>query len=166
MNAVSDRMVGIERLVEALEKVDAPARTAARELVSAVLELHRAGLTTMLQQMRDGTEARDACLADPLVTSLLILHDLHPVPRELRIERALDEVRAGLGPEGSLDVLAIDDRRVHIRVHSSVASAGWFQEAKKSIETAIWRAAPDVGEVLVTGGNGRVQLPIVSEGAP
>ena len=40
---------------------------------------------------------RDRLLADPLVESLLLLHDLHPLDVDTRIQRALDRVRPYLG---------------------------------------------------------------------
>ena len=46
---------------------------------------------------RPATAVRDRLLADPLVESLLLLHDLHPLDVDTRIQRALDRVRPYLG---------------------------------------------------------------------
>ena len=49
---------------------------------------------------------------DPLVAGLLLLHDLHPLDVDARIQRALDRVRPYLGSHaGGVEFLGVDRRR-------------------------------------------------------
>ena len=77
------------------------AAPAAEELVRILLGLYGDGLghiMTALHESGDaGAAVLDKLLADPLVESLLVLHDLHPLDIDTRIQRALDGVRPYLG---------------------------------------------------------------------
>ncbi|HEV2243233.1 MAG TPA: hypothetical protein VGR98_19470, partial [Streptosporangiaceae bacterium] len=44
-----------------------------------------------------GAAVLDRLTSDPLVESLLLLHDLHPLDVDARVQRALDRVRPYLG---------------------------------------------------------------------
>jgi len=65
-----------------------------------------------------GEEMRANLIADPLLTSLLVLHGIHPLDTRTRIERVLDDVRESLGPDAlapafvSLDA----DSVLHLRL--------------------------------------------------
>ena len=50
----------------------------------------------------------DRLVADPLVESLLLLHGLHPLDVDTRIQRALDNVRPYLGSHaGGVEYLGV-----------------------------------------------------------
>ena len=60
-----------------------------------------------------GPRLLDALAADPLVESLLLVHDLHPLDTDARIRRALEQARPRLGAHAdAVEYLGIDDRGV------------------------------------------------------
>lgn len=77
-----------ERIARLVADIDAqPAsvlKEQSREMVAAVLELHREGLDRVLvllhEQGPEGRRILDELTADPLVASLLALHDLADLP--------------------------------------------------------------------------------------
>src|SRR5271169_228104 len=75
----------------------------AEELVSCLIELYGAGLAQIVaivgEQEGDGSGPRrlDKLVADPLVESLLLIHDRHPLDTSTRIRRAVEEVLPSLG---------------------------------------------------------------------
>jgi hypothetical protein len=82
----------IEELVRTLESAgDAGLRATARELVQALMELHRAGLERALEmvaQMGDqGAALIDRLGEDDSVKHLLVLHGLHPLDCPARVPR-------------------------------------------------------------------------------
>ena len=93
-------------------------------------------------------------LADPLVEGLLILHDLHPLDVDARIQQALDRVRPYLGSHaGGVEYLGVDDDgiarlRLEGSCHGCPSSTVTVQLA---IQGAIEEAAPEVTEVVVEG---------------
>ena len=57
-------------------------------MVQAVVELYGAGLERIVSQLaerEDAPELADALAGDELISHLLLLHDLHPVPLEARV---------------------------------------------------------------------------------
>ena len=89
------------RIEEVLDRLaatgDPTAAAAAEELVRSLMDFYGAGLARILHLL-SGAPGRasgaplDGLLGDPLVASLLVLHDLHPEDRDTRIARALDTV--------------------------------------------------------------------------
>lgn len=91
---------------------------------------------------------------DPLVGSLLILHDLHPVPLAERVERALDRLRPHLGRYADgLEVLGIDDEGVlRLRVageHDACPSSA--TTVRDAVAHVVEQAAPEISGVQVEG---------------
>ena len=73
------------------------AARAAEELVRLLLGLYGDGLNHIMAALHAegpaGAAILDRLLEDPLVESLLMLPDLHPLDVDTRIQRALDKVR-------------------------------------------------------------------------
>ncbi|HXZ70788.1 MAG TPA: hypothetical protein VEH31_07960, partial [Streptosporangiaceae bacterium] len=91
----------IEELLATLRSASGSAAAAAEELVRLLLGLYGDGLGHIMDALAAegaaGDAVRDRLLADPLVESLLLLHDLHPLDTDTRVQRALDRVRPYLG---------------------------------------------------------------------
>ncbi len=94
----------IESLLDALGAGGAVARGRAEELVRQVTDLYGSGLARILEILDDRGQLDDATLdaltADELVSSLLVIHGLHPQDLETRVAAALDSVRPYLGSHG------------------------------------------------------------------
>jgi Fe-S cluster biogenesis protein NfuA/nitrite reductase/ring-hydroxylating ferredoxin subunit len=149
----------VEELLGVLQSQggEATAR-AAEELVRLLLGLYGDGLSHIMAALRAEGEAGaavlDRLLADPLVESLLLLHDLHPLDVDARIQRALDQVRPYLGSHaGGVQYLGVsEDGVARLRLegscHGCPSSTVTVQLALKG---AIENAAPEVTEVAVEG---------------
>jgi Fe-S cluster biogenesis protein NfuA len=173
----AQRMQRIEALIQEAEQLPDPsAQTLARELVQALLELHGAGFSQVLGILeRSGPAGRDcieACAADGLVSSLLLLHGVHPLDMETRVQRALEKVRPYLRSHGGdVELLAIGDGAVRLRMQGSCNGCpSSAQTLKNAIEEAICEAAPDVIHIEVEGAvaastpapaNGLISLPVL-----
>jgi hypothetical protein len=101
------------------------------------MELHGAGMERVLEVISRSGEASSGILEslsrDPLVGSLLILHGLHPVDLETRVQRALE------GVPGT-EIVALEDGLLRLSVrHGSEAAA----------REALSAAAPDLTDVVV-----------------
>ena len=88
-----------------------------------------------------------------LVSHLLLLHGLHPVPLEQRVHGALDEVRPYLESHGGdVELLGIEDGVVRLAMRGSCdGCASSTMTLKLAIEDAIQKAAPDVEEIVAEG---------------
>jgi Fe-S cluster biogenesis protein NfuA/nitrite reductase/ring-hydroxylating ferredoxin subunit len=154
--ATQEHVARVEGLLEDLEALPDPvARTTATEVVAALLELYGEGLGRIIDIVAardDGTLAQ-ALGDDELVAHLLLLHGLHPVPVEDRVRGALRDVLPYLESHGgSVELLAVEDGIVHLRLHGSCSGCpSSAMTLKLAIEDAILKAAPDVEEVRAEG---------------
>jgi len=152
---VGDR---IEEILGLLRSGDATGAAAAEELVGLLVGLYGDGLGHIVATLRDAGPAGAELLAemteDPLVESLLLLHDLHPLDVDTRIQRALDRVRPYLGSHaGGVEYLGLTEQgtarlRLEGSCHGCPSST---VTVRLAIEDAVKDAAPEVGEVAVEG---------------
>jgi Fe-S cluster biogenesis protein NfuA len=140
----------------------------AEELVSCLVELYGAGLAEIVKIIGEDAEAGPRLMArltgDPLVESLLLLHDLHPLPVADRVRRAIEAVMPQLGAHaGQVEFEGVDDRGViHLSLerggHGCGSSSGAVQEA---IEQAVAAAAPEAAGVDVEVVTAAPELPLL-----
>lgn len=87
----------------AVADLDGPTREAAEELRSAVEEIHRAGLRTIVRAMRDRPETREVLFElvdDPVVHLLLSLHEIIRPDPATQAKQVLVDVRPQLQSHG------------------------------------------------------------------
>lgn len=139
-------------LAARLEQIaDPAARAAALDLVRAVLAWHAGGLKELAAaiQAEDGGGARLARLAAlPQVSSLLLLHGLHPDSLTQRVRRGLETIAPlARARGGELELVETCGERVRLRWQGAGAVP-----ARRTIELAVWMAAPDVSEIVIENG--------------
>ncbi|WP_116073608.1 NifU family protein [Asanoa ferruginea] len=137
--AAGDR---IDALVTASAAGGAVARERAEELVRLVVDLYGAGLERLLELLHErdalGDDVLEALAADGLVSSLLLVHGLHPESASTRVANAL----AAVAPGGEATLIEITrDGIARVRMTASGCSSGAL---KASVESAIADAAPEV----------------------
>jgi Fe-S cluster biogenesis protein NfuA/nitrite reductase/ring-hydroxylating ferredoxin subunit len=142
----------IEELLESLR----PGRDKeiAEELVRLLVEMYGEGLSRIVTLLRDSPALMDRLVGDDMVESLLLLHDLHPIDVDTRIQRALDQVRPYLGSHaGGVDFLGVDaDGVAQLRLAGNCQGCpSSTVTVKMAIETAISDAAPEIAGVSVAG---------------
>src|ERR1700675_1117525 len=85
---------GVENLAARLESAGDPEiRAAALDLVQSVVELHGAALQRLVDtitQTPAGQQALSEALENDLVSSMLLLHNLHPDDIETRVLRGIE----------------------------------------------------------------------------
>jgi Fe-S cluster biogenesis protein NfuA len=152
---VGDR---IEEILGLLRSGDAAAAVAAEELTGLLVGLYGDGLAHIVATLREAGPAGEGLLAamteDPLVESLLLLHDLHPLDVDTRIQRALDRVRPYLGSHaGGVEYLGVTTGGVaRLRLEGScVGCPSSTLTVRLAIEDAVKEAAPEVSAVAVEG---------------
>jgi Fe-S cluster biogenesis protein NfuA/nitrite reductase/ring-hydroxylating ferredoxin subunit len=160
MPARNTREIGdrVERLLADLSATADPAvAEKAEELARALVELYGAGLDrilTMLAERPEGEELIDSLAGDDFIASLLVLHGLHPVPVDVRVQEALDRVRPYLGSHaGGVEYLGIDHKGVaQLALQGSCDGCpSSTVTVKLAIERAIEEAAPELAGIEVSG---------------
>jgi Fe-S cluster biogenesis protein NfuA/nitrite reductase/ring-hydroxylating ferredoxin subunit len=142
----------VETLIGQLEALaDPEAREKAMEAVQALLDLYGEGLERMIAVVGEGDEGELAAAfaGDELVSHLLMLHGLHPVPLEARVRAALDDVRPYLESHGGdVELLSLEAGVARLRLEGSCSGCpSSAVTLKLAIEDAIYKAAPDIAGV-------------------
>lgn len=118
----------VERLLEEAQAVTGPvAWPRVEALVAALVALYGEGLERTLACARDcareGGSLDERLARDELVSSLMLLHDLHPLPLERRIDAALQRVREELPGSAALVVVGFEAGVVKLVVAPGTAKA-------------------------------------------
>ena len=179
--ATADELVArVQELQAALQdRADAATGQLADALVSAVVQLYGAGLERVMALLDDaGEDGRRLALQageDELLSTLLCIHDLHPVPLAERVQGALDSVRPYMESHGgNVELLGLDEGVATLRLEGSCSDCSASSVTLElAIKQALERAAPDlegleVEGVAPTGGPTlpAIGLPVVVAGAP
>jgi Fe-S cluster biogenesis protein NfuA/nitrite reductase/ring-hydroxylating ferredoxin subunit len=155
------RQVGdrIEVLLGELRQ-EAPPQVGAKveEVIGLLVELYGAGLERILEVVNEDADTAGPLLKrftdDKFIESLLVLHGIHPVDVDTRIEAALDQARPYLGSHaGGVEYLGVDDDGVaHLKLEGSCHGCpSSTVTVKLTLEQAIAEAAPEVLRVQVEG---------------
>ncbi len=145
--AVGERVEGL--LAELRAQAGEQAAAVAEELVSCLVELYGAGLARITEIAGESDPGLMAKLvADPLVESLLLVHDLHPLDTSTRVRRAVEEVLPQLGSHaGDVEYLGLDESGVlRLRLEQRGCSA---ETVRDLISTAVTGAAPEAAGVAI-----------------
>ncbi len=171
-----DRIQQLSTQVEELE--DGRARELAQELVATVIAMYGDGLERIMTTIHDardaGTTILDELAQDGAVASLLLIHDLYPVPLEDRVIEALDTVRPYMESHGgNVELVALEDGVATLRLEGSCNGCA---ASRATLELAIKQAldehAPDLAGLEVHGvadapaspGLSGFELPVVHAG--
>ncbi len=148
----------IEWLTAELEVLADPrARDLAEELVSAVLQLHGEGLERALELIDEaglpGVAIRQALVDDGVVGSLLLIHDLYPIPLEERVAEALASVQPYMESHGGgVELLGLERGVARLRLHGSCdGCAASSATLELAIKKALMETAPDLAGLEVEG---------------
>ena len=159
LGEVADGSELLERVEQLTAAIDAAAdpflRGTVDDLVGAIIELYGEGLTRIFRELAEhDQEALLRRLAgDGVIGSLMLIHDLYPVPLEARVQEALASVRPYMESHGGdVELLRLEDGVAHLRLvghcHGCPASAATLELA---IKEAIDEAAPDLAGLEVEG---------------
>src|ERR1700733_833074 len=175
---------GVEQLVERVQDLQAHLEAAgesaprelAEELVSSVVQMYGAGLERILAALfeagPEGERIAASLSDDPLVATLLLIHDLHPVPLADRVQGALDSVRPYMESHGgNVELLSLERGVARIRLQGSCSDCSASSVTLElAIKQALEEAAPDLEGLEVEGVTvqtaGGPGLPMVTGAAP
>jgi Fe-S cluster biogenesis protein NfuA/nitrite reductase/ring-hydroxylating ferredoxin subunit len=154
-----DQLVArVQELSAQLEAVAEPGTLAVAEELSAVIvQMYGAGLERIVEVIAGegdaGEQVRDALAADDLVASLLLIHDLYPVPLEERVVQALDKVRPYMESHGGdVELLGIEDGVARLRLQGSCKSCSASSATLElAVRQALEEMAPDLLGMDVDG---------------
>jgi hypothetical protein len=161
-NLFQQKVQRIGRLIPGLNDIaDNHARATAQELVQLVMELHGIALERMkeviLGQSGCGAEIIGKLGRDRMVSSLFVLHGLHPDDVETRVARAVESLAEVLRKqEVELQLVAVSPESASLRVRTSGHVCGsTYSRVRAAIEEAVYEAAPEISSLTIDGLEGK-----------
>jgi Fe-S cluster biogenesis protein NfuA len=151
MQLTQPRVAELEARLANLEALpESESRELAIDAIQGLMELYGAALARILEL---APEMVPRLAEDELVAHLLLLHGLHPVDVQARVEEALESVRPYLATHGgNVELLSISDGVAYLRLngtcHGCPSSTATLKQA---IEEAIFKMAPDVERIEAEG---------------
>lgn len=151
MQLTQPRVAELEVRLANLEALpESEPRELAIDAIQGLMELYGAALARILEL---APEMVPRLAEDELVAHVLLLHGLHPVDVQARVEEALESVRPYLATHGgNVELLSISDGVAHLRLngtcHGCPSSTATLKQA---IEEAIFKMAPDVERIEAEG---------------
>ena len=173
MSSVAAQAAGerAEALIAELRARGGPQVAAtAEELVSCLVRLYGAGLAEIVRIVGEdagaGQRLLTALAADPLVESLLLVHDLHPVDAGTRVARAVEQVTPRLGQHaGTVEFLGIDEADVvRLRLHRGHGCGSSAAAVQAALADAVRQAAPEAADVDIDVVAAPAELPLLQIG--
>jgi Fe-S cluster biogenesis protein NfuA len=148
----------LSQMVTELEQMpDGSQKTAARELLQLLMDVHAEGLERMLEIVFESGDAGPALIdrlgKDDVAGGLLLLYSLHPEPLEARVQTALEK----LGPRlrklaCTVELVSMNDGAVQLALIRNGHSCGSSTaELRALIEGGIYEFAPDVAALEIMG---------------
>ncbi len=148
----------IQELVEKIEAMpDSEARDMLGETLEVVLSFYGHGILRILNALKiketEGKKAKQALLADPGISALLLIHGLHPVPLAERLQQALDKVRPYMESHGgNVELVSLEDDHatLHLRGHCETCPSSTVT-LELAVRAALEEACPDLAGFDVEG---------------
>lgn len=144
LDAQMQRLEGL--LAQLSTSSDPAAQVASREVVALLLELHRDGLQRLLDVIQNSkgkdVDVGAACMDDPVLSCVLLLHGLHPLPLAMRVHLAVNALPG---------VVACDLREGVVIVRIELVPPHSPGALVKAVEDALVQAAPDAVGVQLVG---------------
>ncbi len=153
-----DDMQRIGGLVQQIDSIADPAlRSATKDLVQSLMDLHGAALEKALDIVAEAGEPGMDIIGrlgrDSLVSSVLILYGLHPEDLETRVAKAVDRIRPQLRKQGcEVELLGVNEGAIRLRVQTGSHTCGsTAKTVQATLEGAIYDAAPDMSSLVIEG---------------
>jgi Fe-S cluster biogenesis protein NfuA len=149
-----DQTRRIQELIDHVEALpDADVRELMQECLQAVLALHGTGLERILQLVSSNTKVRDALINDDVVRGLLLIHGLHPVPLEARMQQALDKVLPYIHSHGgNVELVNLDNGVAKLRLQGTCKTCSASTVTLElAVKAAINEFCPDLLGMEVEG---------------
>ena len=136
---------------------DSPEKTAGKELVQLLMDVHGQGLERVMELIFEtgdsGRSLIDRLGKDHVAGGLLLLYSLHPDALETRVQTAVERLRPRLRRLScTIELLAAENGAVRVQLAKGGHSCGSSTpELQAIVEDAIYELAPDVVSLEILG---------------
>jgi Fe-S cluster biogenesis protein NfuA len=150
-----------KHLQDLLEQIQSQPNPAARVLLQdclqSLLSFYGDGLSRILGHIQDGGANRDEILKrllqDQTISSLLLIHGLHPVALEKRLRDALEKVRPYMQSHGgNIELLSLENDVARVKLEGTCKTCpSSTVTLELAVRRAVEEACPDLLGFEVVG---------------
>ena len=136
---------------------DCQEKTAGKELVQLLMDVHGQGLERVMEIIFESREAGSALIdrlgKDDVAGGLLLLYSLHPDAFETRVQTAVERLRSRLRKLScAIELLAAENGAVRVQLEKGGHSCGSStRELQAIVENGIYELAPDAVSLEILG---------------
>ncbi len=136
---------------------DGPQKTAGKELIQLLMDVHAQGLERVMEIIFESGEAGSTLIdrlgKDEIAGGLLLLYSLHPDALETRVHAALERIRPRLRKLScAIDLVSMDESAVRVRLTKSGHGCGSStNELRGLVENGLYEIAPDIISLEILG---------------
>lgn len=148
----------LQELIEQIQNQPNPAgRALLQECLQSLLAFYGDGLARLLGHIQDsgaeGAAVLDRLLQDQMVSGLLLVHGLHPVPLEARLRAALEKVRPYMQSHGgNIELLSLESEVARVRLQGACKTCpSSTVTLELAVRRAVEEACPDLIAFEVVG---------------
>ena len=153
-----DQVRQLGKLITQFDQMpEGPQKTACKELVQLLMDVHGAGLERMMEIVFEsegpGPSTIDKLGHDSIAGSLLLLYSLHPDDLETRVNKAIERIRPRLRKLScSVDLMGIVEGAIQVRVTTGGHSCGSStKDVRAIVEEGVYELAPDLASLEILG---------------
>jgi Fe-S cluster biogenesis protein NfuA len=157
---IEERLRRLDELLGRLEQIPGQTSAMALEAAEALADVYGEALRRVVDRVGP-SPAAEALAGDELVGHLLVLHGIHPVPLEQRLDDALDRIRPYVHSHGGrVDFIGVEDGIARVRFSGTcdgcTASSATLE---LGVREALLAAAPELAGVEAEDGGGAAHPP-------
>ncbi len=136
----------LQELIEQIQSQPNPAaRALLQECLQSLLAFYGEGLSRILTHLEaageEGQKILDGLLKDQAVSGLLLIHGLHPVDLETRLNGAFEKVRPYMQSHGgNIELLSLEDDVARVKLQGTCKSC---PSSAITLELAVRRAVEE-----------------------
>ncbi|OLZ11327.1 NifU family protein [Sulfobacillus thermosulfidooxidans] len=144
----------VDQKLESIEKTSVPGfRQQVGELVNDLLEMYRMGFEQVMHYAHSYPGLPQKFAEDPVLGPLLMIHNMHPLSFEERVNKALENVRPYLKThDGNVRLISVEQGIVTLALEGHCQGCPSSRiTIKTAIEQELMRLAPDMLDLIVEG---------------
>lgn len=157
-SAFQEQIRQLGKLVTQFEQLpESTAKTAGKEIIQLLMDVHGAGLERMMEIVFDSGAASPDTIQklgqDTTTGILLLLYSLHPEDLRTRVEKAIDRMRPRLRKLScAVELVSVHETEVKLRLAVAGHACGSSSEDMHAIvEDAVYEFAPEVTLLSILG---------------
>lgn len=144
----------VDKAIQEVEKLSDAEKSKALDLKQAIEDFHKAGLTKIVQRLKNDPRGKELLfeLVDvPEVYALLLMHGIVRPSLSMRVQQVIDSVRPYMQSHGGdVELVEVREQTVYLRLHGACNGCSMSAVTlREGVEEALRENVPEVQQIEV-----------------